>query len=92
MGYAEFNCLWKLKIVCKSLGLEMKITLSTSDFGCFLIQAEDGRDILIQSDWEFPGLASTFGWVHAGGSAISEARDFLDEHIGDSVEDPGYFE
>lgn len=27
-----------------------------------LIVAEDGRDILVQSDWDYPGFASTFGW------------------------------
>ena len=26
------------------------------------IIADNGRDILIQTDWDWPGLASTFGW------------------------------
>ncbi len=41
----------------------MKITLEEGDFNfCFLLVAEDGRDILIQTDWEYPGIASDFGW------------------------------
>jgi len=26
------------------------------------IVADNGRDVLIQTDWDWPGLASTFGW------------------------------
>ena len=26
------------------------------------IVAEDGRSILIQTDWDFPGVANCFGW------------------------------
>ncbi len=26
------------------------------------IVADNGRDILIQTDWDWPGIASTFGW------------------------------
>ena len=42
----------------------MKITFEkpTNAPGCFLIRAEDGRTELIQSDWDFPSLAQTFGW------------------------------
>ncbi len=29
---------------------------------CIKIVAEDGRDRLIQTDWDFPGIASAFGW------------------------------
>lgn len=39
----------------------MKITLDTSGPN-ILIKAEDGRDILIQTDYDYPGTASTFGW------------------------------
>ncbi len=39
----------------------MRITLH-DDFGTFLLVAEDGRDLLIQTDFDFPGVASTFGW------------------------------
>ena len=42
----------------------MKITLERGDYGfLYLLVAEDGREILIQSDWDYPGTASTFGWV-----------------------------
>jgi hypothetical protein len=104
----------------------MKITLENGDCGCYLIVAEDGRDILIQSDWDYPGIASTFGWVPCAGSLtgtdrescivdcecfrytdgtvkcsqcgktasgfISEAGQFLDDNIGASCDDPGYFD
>jgi hypothetical protein len=40
----------------------MKITLESTDLDCYLITAEDGRDKLIQSDCDYPGIASTFGW------------------------------
>lgn len=39
-----------------------KITLEQGDFGTYLIVAEDGRDLLVQIDYDFPGLAQTFGW------------------------------
>jgi len=85
----------------------MKITLQAGDFGSYLLTAEDGQDRLIQTDWDFPGIASTFGWspcecvatdgtvacVHKNaGQMIAEAQAFLDEHIGEDVADPGYFE
>jgi len=38
------------------------ITLRAGPFGTYLISAADGRDILVQTDWDFPGLARTFGW------------------------------
>lgn len=85
----------------------MKIRLEKGDFGfCYLLVAEDGRDILIQTDWEYPSMATSFGWkacscgrtdgtvncAHKTASQmIGEAQDFLDDHIGDSIEDPGYF-
>jgi len=84
----------------------MRITLQRGDYGTYLIVAEDGRDILIQTDWDFPGTASTFGWQACACGAtdgtvdcphkkasrmISEAADFLDANIGKTVDDPGYF-
>ncbi len=63
--------------------------------------------VLVQSDWEFPALASTFGFVpcecgrtdgtvdcphKTATQMITEAADWLDEHCGAVfVEDPGYF-
>lgn len=85
----------------------MKIRLEKGDFGfCYLLVAEDGRDILVQTDWQYPSVASSFGYVPCECGAtdgtvncshktatqmISEAQDYLDEHIGDTIEDPGYF-
>jgi hypothetical protein len=84
----------------------LNITLEDGDFGTFILRASDGRTVLIQTDWDFPGVASTFGWSpcccgRTDGTVncshrtvtemISEAYEFLCEHIGDSVEDPGYF-
>jgi len=84
----------------------MKITLQEGDFGTFLLQAEDGRDLLVQTDWEFPGVASTFGWSpcpcgetdgtvdcphRTADDMIAEARDFLQERVGETTDDPGYF-
>jgi len=43
----------------------MKITLNTevnaSNF-CFEVLAEDGRSVFCQTDWDYCGFASTFGW------------------------------
>ena len=78
----------------------------------------DGRSILIQTDYDFPGTADTFGWstrnVQADGTIcdhsgtdgtvdcaecgvtvaefIESAREWLDDHDGAIVDDPGYFE
>ena len=83
------------------------VTLHEGDYGTFIIQADDGRDVLIQTDWDYPGVASTFGWSpcpcgktdgtvdcphRTASDMIVEAGEFLDAHIGDTVEDPGYFE
>ena len=43
----------------------MTITLDAnpSDAPCCIkIIAADGRDLLIQTDWDWPGIATTFGW------------------------------
>lgn len=85
----------------------MNITLEQGDFGTYLVVAEDGQDILIQTDFDYPGIASTFGWSpcecgatdgtvdcgHKSASQmIAKAQAFLDDNIGESVEDPGYFQ
>lgn len=84
----------------------MKATLEDGDFGCYLLVAEDGRDLLFQTDWDFPGLASMFGFVacecgktdgtiscqhKTASQMISEAREFLDDHIGDEIDASDYF-
>lgn len=41
----------------------MKIRLESGDFGWdFLLVADNGESRLIQSDWDYPGIASTFCW------------------------------
>jgi len=86
----------------------MTVKLERGDFGTYLIVAEDGRDIQVQTDWDFPGTASTFGWQPCHNSTdgtvtcpdcgktatemITEAADFLDDNIGAEADDPGYFE
>ena len=87
-------------------GASMKIQLERNVAGTFLLVAADGRDLLIQSDWDFLGTASTFGWVPCAcgktdstvdclhrtrSEMIAEAANFLDENVGMEVNDPGYF-
>ena len=84
----------------------MKITIQHGDFGTYLLVAENGQELLVQSDWDFPGIANSFGWTpcicgatdgtvacaHKQASEmIAEAQAFLDDHIGEGTEDPGYF-
>lgn len=87
-----------------------QVRLERGDFGTYLLVDEDtGKDLLIQTDWDYPGVASNLGWSPActcGGSdgtvnckacgvtasqMIQSAGEFLDEHLGDTFEDPGYF-
>jgi hypothetical protein len=84
----------------------MKISLREGHVGTFRVAAADGRDLLVQTDWDFPGLASTFGWSpcscgrtdgtvdcdhRTADEMIAEAHEFLRAHVGDSADDPGYF-
>lgn len=69
--------------------------------GCFITarQLPDGRcdlrdeanTVLIQSDWDFPGVARTFGASFEDGQ-IAEAAKWLAENIGAEAEDPEYFD
>ena len=84
------------------------ITLEEGNFGWDYIirNLETDETVLIQTDWDYPGATSSFGWVacecgltdgtidckHKKASdMIESAGNFLDEHIGDEIEDPGYF-
>lgn len=74
---------------------------------CIKLIADNGEDILVQTDWDYPGIATTFGWnspCKCGASdgtidcdcataaeMIGQARDYLYENDGMEVEDPGYF-
>lgn len=84
----------------------MTITLQAGQFDTYRISTDDGRDIYIQSDTDFPAIAATFGWTpcHCGSTddtvdcehrtaieMIADARRYLDDHLGESVADVGYF-
>lgn len=68
---------------------------------------DDKHTVLVQSDWDFPALASNLGYIPCKcgetdgtidcphktvSQMISEAIDYLDEHLGETFDDPGYFE
>jgi hypothetical protein len=39
------------------------IALRTGPFGTYRIVNDDNTDdVLVQTDWDYPGIASTFGW------------------------------
>ena len=40
----------------------MKVTLSVEPYGCYRVESDDGRSVFIQSDWDRPSLAASFGW------------------------------
>lgn len=85
------------------------IVLKEGRFGWvyLVVNLATGEDILIQSDWDYPGTASTFGWSPCHGETdgtidcpvcgkvaqelIQEAGDYLGRHIGEEAEDPGFF-
>lgn len=92
-----------------------KIQLDADCYGavCKILQGSDS--ILVQTDYDAPGVASTFGWdISQVGSSncrhrgtdgtidckecgttasafIAAAIDFINDHDGDEVDDPGYF-
>jgi hypothetical protein len=107
----------------------IKLEANPSDApGCVKLVAEDGRSRLIQTDWDWPGIARAFGWStehcfrkstlffdpevstscsgydltdgtidcptckKSASSFIEEARQYIDDHDGDEIEDPGYLD
>jgi len=38
------------------------IRLDTADGLPLIVNVDDGRSILVQTDYDYPGVASTFGW------------------------------
>jgi hypothetical protein len=73
------------------------IRLEAGSFGWdyLIVNVDTGDDILVQTDWDYPGVASTFGWgdyTDNPDEDIPAAQEFLDENIGAVMEDPGYFE
>lgn len=85
----------------------MLVTLDRGQGGLYYtLTAEDGREVIFQTDWDFPGLASHFGYEpcecgatdgtvncphKTASDMIAAAQDFLDDHDGESIPDPGYF-
>lgn len=75
-----------------------RVTLDRGPAGTWLLRHDDGRTHLIQSDWDFPDLARNFGWVpdesreRVAGGWTGDAWDYLSDHEGQSIEDPGYFD
>jgi len=92
-----------------------KIMLCQGDYGTYeIVQIKkDGKSILIQTDWDYPSIASNFGHSarnryckHSGTDGtimcpdcgktasyfIGKAQEYLDNHIGKVVYDPGYFD
>lgn len=72
----------------------------------YILRAEDGRNLLFQTDWDYPSLAAAFGWTlcpcgetdgtvdclqYTAADMIAEASIFLDARVGESIVDPGYF-
>lgn len=62
----------------------MKITLDAnpSDAPCCLkIIADDGRDLLVQTDWDWPGIASTFGFSLASVQKCDKCGKTSEKHF-----------
>lgn len=56
-----------------------------------IVNVETGADLLVQSDFDYPGVASAFGWTGDDDDIVG-AQEYLDEHLFDTAEDPGYFD
>lgn len=89
-----------------------RIRLEAGQFGWGFLLVRAWRDVeerdtmLVQSDWEYPGVAATFGWSpchpdtdgtincrecgKTAGELIASAGRFLARHVGRVREDPGY--
>jgi len=86
-----------------------KIRLTSGQFGWdYMIRKvfTDGSEgtseedtVLIQTDYDYPGVAQTFGWAGAksyvpgkiNSSEIQAAGEWLSDNVGAEAEDPGYF-
>jgi len=72
-----------------------KVRLEQGDFGSYLlVNCATSEDILIQSDTYFPSLAIDFGLAidePLSTEVIEKAIDYLDDNIGTTIADPGYF-
>ena len=81
----------------------MLVTLESGQFGWdyLLVNEKDETVALIQTDWDYPGIASNLGFVpcdcgatdgtidcahHSAMDMIRAAQTFLDDHIGESFD------
>lgn len=84
----------------------MRVTLAAGPFGTYRLLSGTNEDLFLQSDSDFPRVVSMFGWVpchcrdtdgtidcqhRTAVDMIADARRYLDEHLGVTVDDPGYF-
>lgn len=55
---------------------------------------DDNNTVLVQSDYDWPSIAGTFGWTGDPDDLeqISAAGKYLDNNLGKVVDDPGYFD
>lgn len=68
------------------------ITLEAGQFGWdYIVATENGGTFYIQTDTDYPGIAMAFGWS-GDEDDIEGAQAFLDDNIGATVDDPGYFD
>jgi hypothetical protein len=86
----------RVKLLCGQFGWD------------YILKADNGKEVYCQTDWDYPSIAGNFGFVpcehgcgtdgtincshHTAGEMINAAHEFLDDHINDDFEDPGYFE
>lgn len=89
----------------------MKIFVESNRYGHYIVSNDTNNETrYFQTDYDFPSLASTFGWepceecnttdgtVPCEHKAVSEmiqsAIEYLDNEslMGNSVDDPGYFD
>jgi len=72
----------------------MKITIESGPGVSFLLRSENGTTRLVQTDREFPLVAKSLGWTgvdEESGDNAWDAYEFLERHLGESIDDPGYF-
>ncbi len=72
----------------------MTITIQPGPYWTFKIRAEKGANRLVQRDTDFARVAQSFGWAgkdDASPKSVWDAYEFLEEHLGKTVDDPGYF-
>ena len=83
----------------------MTLTLEATHW-TFRLRHEQGRSVLLQSDWDFAKAATLIGWIPCPCGAtdgtihcphrrchdmVWEAFAYLEAHVGAVTDDPGYF-